>query len=36
MVFILPFVFGAFGMAVGAVGESYRQAAKHHRTVAQP
>lgn len=43
MVFIVPFVFGALGMAVGAVagaftahaaGESDRQAAKHHKTVA--
>jgi gas vesicle protein len=43
MVFILPFVFGAIGVAVGAVagaftahavGEKDRQAAKHHRTVA--
>lgn len=43
MVFILPFVFGAIGLAVGAVagaftahavGEKDRQAAKHHRTVA--
>lgn len=40
---MLPFVFGALGLAVGAVvgaftthavGESDRQAAKHHRTVA--
>ena len=40
---MLPFVFGAIGAAVGAVagalvthavGESDRQAAKHHRTVA--
>lgn len=43
MVFIIPFVFGALGVAVGAVagvftthaaGEKDRQAAKHHRTVA--
>jgi len=43
MVFIIPFVFGAIGLAVGAVagaftthaaGEKDRQAAKHHRTVA--
>ena len=43
MVFIVPFVFGALGMAVGAVAgaftahaasESDRQAAKHHKTVA--
>lgn len=43
MVFILPFVFGALGMAVGgvvgaltthAVGEKDRQAAEHHRQVA--
>ncbi|WP_375507092.1 dynamin family protein [uncultured Nostoc sp.] len=40
---MLPFIFGALGLAVGAVvgaftthavGESDRQAAKHHRTVA--
>lgn len=40
---MLPFIFGALGIAVGAVvgaftthaaGESDRQAAKHHRTVA--
>ena len=43
MIFILPFVFGAVGLAVGAVagaftshaaGEKDRQAAKHHRKVA--
>ncbi|AFZ27492.1 dynamin family protein [Cylindrospermum stagnale PCC 7417] len=43
MIFILPFVFGAVGVAVGAVagaftahavGEKDRQAAKHHRQVA--
>jgi GTPase Era involved in 16S rRNA processing len=43
MIFILPFVFGAVGLAVGAVagaftshaaGENDRQAAKHHRKVA--
>lgn len=43
MIFILPFVFGALGVAVGAVagaftthavGEKDRQAAKHHRQVA--
>lgn len=43
MVFIIPFVVGAIGVAVGAVagafsthaaGEKDRQAAKHHRTVA--
>ncbi len=43
MIFILPFVFGAIGAAVGAVagaftahaaGEKDRQAAKHHRQVA--
>lgn len=43
MVFILPFIFGALGLAAGAVagaftahaaGESDRQAANHHRTVA--
>jgi predicted GTPase/regulator of replication initiation timing len=43
MLFILPFVFGAIGLAVSAVagafvahagGEEDRQAAKHHRTVA--
>lgn len=43
MLFILPFVFGAIGVAVSAVagafiahagGEEDRQAAKHHRTVA--
>ena len=43
MIFILPFVFGALGLAVGAVagaftshaaGEKDRQAAKHHRQVA--
>jgi plasmid segregation protein ParM len=43
MIFILPFVFGAVGLAVGAVagaftshaaGEKDRQSAKHHRQVA--
>ncbi|MTJ52366.1 dynamin family protein [Anabaena sp. UHCC 0253] len=43
MIFILPFIFGAVGLAVGAVagaftshaaGENDRQAAKHHRKVA--
>ena len=43
MIFILPFVFGAVGLAVGAVagaftshaaGENDRQAAKYHRKVA--
>lgn len=43
MIFIIPFVVGAIGVAVGAVagafsahaaGEKDRQAAKHHRTVA--
>jgi len=43
MIFILPFVFGAIGVAVGAVagaftahaaGEKDRQGAKHHRQVA--
>jgi cell division GTPase FtsZ/gas vesicle protein len=43
MIFILPFIFGAIGVAVGAVagaftahaaGEKDRQAAKHHRQVA--
>lgn len=43
MVFIIPFVVGAIGLAVGAVagafsthaaGEKDRQSAKHHRTVA--
>ncbi|MBD2694149.1 ParM/StbA family protein [Anabaena catenula FACHB-362] len=43
MIFILPFVFGAVGLAVGAVagaftshaaGEKDRQSAKHHRKVA--
>ena len=43
MIFMLPFLFGAVGLAVGAVagaltthavGEKDRQAAKHHRQIA--
>ena len=43
MIFILPFVFGALGLAVGTVagaftshaaGEKDRQSAKHHRQLA--
>jgi len=43
MIFLIPLVFGAIGVAVGAVagaftthatGEKDRQAAKHHRKVA--